>query len=212
MRAAYDELDDATKEQLQGLSAYHSLYHSQSKLGYTHATDNQYGFHDKGAPLRPVIKTHPETGRKSLYTGRHAYGIPGMSDEESEAFLAKLLDDACQPPRTYRHSWTVGDLVVWGQPLRDAPSATLRPQPHPGTAGVADLRRARVRVGTDLCRSPGGGIPPVIDERVVIEFSALGLSARLPLFLVDTGPRGEGIPTRSTARVALFMEHTPKGA
>ena len=113
MRAAYDELDDATKEQLDGLSAYHSLYHSQSKLGYTHTTDNQYGFHDKGAPLRPVIKTHPETGRKSLYTGRHAYGIPGMSEEQSEALLTKLLDDACQPPRTYRHSWTVGDLVVW---------------------------------------------------------------------------------------------------
>ena len=64
MRAAYDELDDATKEQLEGLSAYHSLYHSQSKLGYTHTTDNQYGFHDKGAPLRPVIKTHPETGQE----------------------------------------------------------------------------------------------------------------------------------------------------
>ena len=113
MRAAYDELDDATKERLEGLSAYHSLYRSQSRLGYTHTTDNQYGFHDKGAPLRPVIKTHPETGRKSLYTGRHAYGIPGMSEEESESLLAKLLDDACQPPRTYRHSWTVGDLVIW---------------------------------------------------------------------------------------------------
>lgn len=113
MRAGYDALDDATKEQLEGLSAYHSLYQSQSKLGYMHTTDNQYGFHDKGAPLRPVIKTHPETGRKSLYTGRHAYGIPGMSEQESETLLAKLLADACQPPRIYRHSWTVGDLVVW---------------------------------------------------------------------------------------------------
>ncbi len=113
MRAAYDALDDATKAQLEGLSAYHSLYHSQSKLGYTPKTDNLYGFHDKGAPLRPVIKTHPETGRKSLYTGRHAYEIRGMGEEESEALLNKLMVDACQPPRTYRHSWTVGDLVVW---------------------------------------------------------------------------------------------------
>ena len=113
MRAGYDALDDATKEQLEGLSAYHSLYHSQSKAGYKHKTDNLYGFHDKGAPLRAVIKTHPETGRKSIYTGRHAYGIPGMSEEESETLLTKLMDDACRPPRTYRHSWTVGDLVVW---------------------------------------------------------------------------------------------------
>ena len=113
MRAAYDALDNAMKERLEGLSAYHSLYYSQARAGYTHTTDNLYGLHDKGAPLRPVIKTHPETGRRSIYTGRHAYGIPGMSEEESEALLTSLLADACQPPRTYRHSWQVGDLIVW---------------------------------------------------------------------------------------------------
>ena len=113
MRAAYDELSPQMQEKLEGLSAHHSLYHSQSKAGYTHKTDHLYGFHDKGAPLRPVIKTHPETGRKSIYTGRHAYGIVGMAPEESEALLDALMEDACQPPRTYRHSWQVGDLVVW---------------------------------------------------------------------------------------------------
>ena len=113
MRAAYDALSPEMQERLEGLSAHHSLYHSQSKAGYTHKTDHLYGFHDKGAPLRPVIKTHPETGRKSIYTGRHAYGIVGMAPEESEALLDALMEDACQPPRTYRHSWQVGDLVVW---------------------------------------------------------------------------------------------------
>ena len=113
MRAAYDALSPQMQEKLEGLSAHHSLYHSQSKAGYLHKTDHLYGFHDKGAPLRPVIKTHPETGRKSIYTGRHAYGIVGMAPEESEALLDALLEDACQPPRTYRHSWQVGDLVVW---------------------------------------------------------------------------------------------------
>lgn len=113
MRAAWDALDSATQAKLEGLSAYHSLYYSQSRAGYSHSTDNIYGFHGKGAPLRPIVKTHPETGRKSIYTGRHAYGIPGMSEEESEALLTKLLADACQPPRTYRHEWSVGDLVVW---------------------------------------------------------------------------------------------------
>ena len=113
MRAAYDALSPQMQEKLEGLSAHHSLYHSQSKAGYLHKTDHLYGFHDKGAPLRPVIKTHPETGRKSIYTGRHAYGIVGMAPEESEALLDALLEDACQPPRTYRHSWQVGDLAVW---------------------------------------------------------------------------------------------------
>ena len=113
MRAAYDALDADMQAKLDGLSAYHSLYRSQMRAGFTHKTDHFYGFHDKGAPLRPVIKTHPETGRKSIYTGRHAYGIVGMSEEESEALLTKLMADACQPPRTYKHAWRVGDLIVW---------------------------------------------------------------------------------------------------
>ena len=113
MRAAYDVLSAEMKTKLSQLSAYHSLYYSQSKAGFTHTTDNLYGFHDKGAPLRAVVKTHPETGRKSIYTGRHAYGIVGMTDEASEAFLTQLLDDACQAPRVYTHSWNVGYIVVW---------------------------------------------------------------------------------------------------
>jgi len=113
MRAAWDALDEQTQLKLEPLSAYHSLYYSQSRAGFAHSTDNQYGFHDKGAPLRPLIKTHPETGRKSIYTGRHAYGIPGMDSDESEEFLDELLEWACQPPRVYRHTWAVGDLVVW---------------------------------------------------------------------------------------------------
>ena len=113
MRAAYDALEPVMRERLEGLSAYHSLYHSQARAGFAHTTDHMYGFHDKGAPLRPVIKTHPETGRKSIYTGRHAYRIEGMDPGESLALLDGLLADACQPPRTYLHAWTVGDLAVW---------------------------------------------------------------------------------------------------
>jgi alpha-ketoglutarate-dependent taurine dioxygenase len=113
MRAAWDALDAERRELLEGRSAYHSLYYSQSRQGFTHKTDHRYGFHDKGAPLRPVIKVHPETGRKSIYTGRHAHKLTGMAPEESERFLDELLEWACQPPRTYRHAWTVGDLVVW---------------------------------------------------------------------------------------------------
>jgi alpha-ketoglutarate-dependent taurine dioxygenase len=113
MRAAWDALTPEMQARLEGLSAYHSLYYSQEQAGFRHTTDNIYGFHDKGAPLRPLVKVHPETGRKSLYTGRHAYGIPGMDRAESDALLRDLLEDACQPPRTYLHTWAVGDIVVW---------------------------------------------------------------------------------------------------
>ena len=113
MRAAWDELDPTTQEELEQLSAYHSLYYSQERAGFKHTTDNIYGLHDKGAPLRPVIKKHPETGRKSIYTGRHAYGIPGMTYEQSRVLLDKLMENACQSPRTYKHKWAPGDIVVW---------------------------------------------------------------------------------------------------
>jgi len=113
MRAAWEALDKTKQARLEKLSAYHSIYYSQEQIGFVHKTDQVYGFHDKGAPLRPIIKTHPETGRKSIYTGRHAHDIPGMSKEDSKALLDKLMEDACRPPRLYKHAWTPGDLVVW---------------------------------------------------------------------------------------------------
>jgi alpha-ketoglutarate-dependent taurine dioxygenase len=113
MRAAYDALDDATRERIEGLSAYHSLYHSQAKIGHEAQGMALSGFHGEGAPLRPLVKEHPVTGRKALYIGRHAYGIPGLSGEESERLLDELLDFACQAPRVYRHEWQVGDVVIW---------------------------------------------------------------------------------------------------
>lgn len=113
MRAAYDALDEATRRRIAGLSAHHSLYHSQAKIGHTVQTGSGYGFHTKGAPLRPLVKVHPITGRPSLFIGRHAYGIPGLSEAESETLLSDLVEFACRPPRTYAHRWQPGDVVIW---------------------------------------------------------------------------------------------------
>ena len=116
MRAAHDALDDDTRDRIADLSAYHSLYFSQSKVGHVPSEQSQYsgyGFHGGEPPLRPLIKHHPETSRPSLLIGRHAYGIPGMSEGESEKLLQGLVDFACQSPRTYHHQWSAGDAVVW---------------------------------------------------------------------------------------------------
>jgi alpha-ketoglutarate-dependent taurine dioxygenase len=113
MRTAYDALDEDLKEKIADLSAYHSLYASQAKAGYVFKTGESYGYHAKGAPLRPLVKIHPITGRKSLYIGRHAYSIPGMEDAEAQALLDRLLDHACQAPRIYAHRWQPGDVVIW---------------------------------------------------------------------------------------------------
>jgi alpha-ketoglutarate-dependent taurine dioxygenase len=117
MRAAYDALDDARKARVERLQAHHSLHYSQSRLGHeTRKSDGEYsgyGLHDGPVPLRPLVKTHPETGRKSLLIGRHAHAIPGLEPAESEAFLQELVDFACQRPRIYHHDWAPGDVVLW---------------------------------------------------------------------------------------------------
>jgi len=113
MRAAYDALDEGTRKRISGLSAHHSLYHSQARIGHEVETGAGYGYHTKGAPLRPLVKVHPVTRRPALYIGRHAYGIPGLDDTESEKLLSDLVDFACRPPRTYAHRWQPGDVVIW---------------------------------------------------------------------------------------------------
>ncbi len=116
MRAAYDALDTSTKARLENLAAHHSLRYSQAKLGHQPKAGSDYsgyGFHDGPVPLRPLVKIHPETGRKSLLIGRHAYDIPGLSADESASLLQQLVNFACQPPRVYHHKWTPGDAVVW---------------------------------------------------------------------------------------------------
>jgi alpha-ketoglutarate-dependent taurine dioxygenase len=113
MRAAHAALDDATRDRIAGLGAHHSLRHSQAKIGHTDPGDLLYGFSDDDPPLRPLVKIHPVTGRPSLFIGRHAYGIPGLPEADSEALLDELLTFACQPPRVFTHRWRPGDLVVW---------------------------------------------------------------------------------------------------
>ena len=125
MRAAYEALPEGLKDEIRDLSAFHSLAYSQAKLGYVEperrADDTQrdpeayngYGFGVEDTPLRRLVKIHPETGRPSLLIGRHAYGIPGLGEQESETLLEQLLDFACQAPRIYTHRWAPGDLVVW---------------------------------------------------------------------------------------------------
>jgi alpha-ketoglutarate-dependent taurine dioxygenase len=142
MRAAYDALDAATRERIADLSAYHSLYHSQAKIGHVAKGLSISGFHDRGSPLRPLVKVHPVTGRRALYIGRHAYGIPGLPEEESERLLDDLMAFACQPPRVLRHDWRVGDLAIW-----DNRAVLHRARPY-------DPQEPRVMVHTRVAGDP----------------------------------------------------------
>lgn len=112
-RAAYDELDETARKRLANLRACHSNYYSHVQLGQPARTGEFPSFHPYGAPVRSLVKQHPVTGKRALYTGRHAYGIEGLTADESSRLLAEVIEAACQPPRTYKHRWQIGDLVVW---------------------------------------------------------------------------------------------------
>jgi alpha-ketoglutarate-dependent taurine dioxygenase len=142
MRAAYDALDEGTRRRIAGLSAHHSLYHSQAQIGHMVETGAGYGFHTKGAPLRPLVKVHPATRRPALFIGRHAYGIPSLPEAESARLLADLVDFACRPPRTYAHAWQPGDVVIW-----DNRCVLHRARPY-------DDRQARVMRHTRVAGDP----------------------------------------------------------
>lgn len=117
MRQAHDALDDDVKTRLAGLTALHSLHYSQMKAGYRRKEKDSeyigYGLDERSPVRRQMVKVHPETGRKSLLVGRHAFGVSGMSEKESEDFVDGLNEFAGSGDWTYHHKWTPGEVVLW---------------------------------------------------------------------------------------------------
>jgi alpha-ketoglutarate-dependent 2,4-dichlorophenoxyacetate dioxygenase len=111
LRAAWDALDEATRARVDGLIAEHSLLHSRSKLGFTDwSAQERVAF----APVaRPLVRTIPESGRRSLYLASHIGRVRGLPDDEAGALLARLVAHATDRRFTYLHRWRVGDLVMW---------------------------------------------------------------------------------------------------
>lgn len=110
MRAAYDALSADMKARLHGLRAHHSIAYSRSTLGFEFSDKEQDLL--KGA-VHPLIRTLPDSGRKSLYIASHASTIVDWPVPEARLLLLDLMEHATQPEFVYRHSWRVGDLVIW---------------------------------------------------------------------------------------------------
>lgn len=111
MRAAYDALDEETRAACEDLICEHSQLYSRQQLGFTDFTDEERA---RFAPVRQVlVRTHPVTGRRSLYLSSHAGGIIGWPVPEARAFLRDLVEHATQRQFVYSHRWRVGDLVMW---------------------------------------------------------------------------------------------------
>ena len=110
MRAAYDALDEETRNRIEGLRAHHSIAYSREVLGFKFSQEEQEKL--KGA-VHPLVRTNPHTGRRSLYLASHASQIVGWPVAEGRLLLRDLIEHATQPQFVYRHPWRVGDLVIW---------------------------------------------------------------------------------------------------
>jgi alpha-ketoglutarate-dependent 2,4-dichlorophenoxyacetate dioxygenase len=111
MGAAYEALDEDTKREIEDLVCEHSLMYSRGSLGFLDYTD------EEKAMFKPVrqrlVRTHPVTGRKSLYLASHAGGIVGWPMPDARVLLRDLTEHATQPRFVYVHRWKVDDLVMW---------------------------------------------------------------------------------------------------
>jgi taurine dioxygenase len=104
---AYERLSPGLQRMLSGLRAVHT------GRGLAAVTGKGESWRDHGR-LHPVVRTHPETGRKALYVNRgFTVAFEDMTPEESGPLLDTLVDRATTPDLVYRHRWLPGDLVMW---------------------------------------------------------------------------------------------------
>jgi len=106
--AAYDTLDPAIRNPLEGRAAKHHYNYGSTQKGDTRGTE---AF---GECVHPVFRTHEETGKKAVYVNRlMTVGIVDMPQEESEALLNAVFSHAEKREFVYEHVWPVGDLLLW---------------------------------------------------------------------------------------------------
>ena len=116
-QAAYEALPEATRVKLDGLVALHSPVPQYGVGGYSTQSRSMQTTNADGtdrATRHPVVRTHPETGRKGLYVNRaFTIGIDGMPPDESARLLEKLFAQATREAFTCRFRWRPGSLAMW---------------------------------------------------------------------------------------------------
>ncbi|MEM7254763.1 MAG: TauD/TfdA family dioxygenase [Pseudomonadota bacterium] len=138
MRAAYEALDERTKDEIRPLVAEHSLLFSRELLGFS-----EYSQSERAAftPVRQaMVREVKPGGRKSLYVASHAGSIVGWPRPEARAFIFDLIDHATRPEFVHVHEWTRHDLVIW-----DNRQTMHRVRRFDDTTARRDMRRTTVR-------------------------------------------------------------------
>jgi alpha-ketoglutarate-dependent 2,4-dichlorophenoxyacetate dioxygenase len=111
MRIAYDLLDDETRALVEDLVCEHTQLYSRGSMGFSGWTEEELAMFK---PVRQrLVRTHPVTGRKSLYLSSHAGTIIGWQMPEARDLLRDLNEHATRPELVYVHRWRLHDLVIW---------------------------------------------------------------------------------------------------
>ena len=113
MAAAFDGLPETMRQRLHGLIAVH-VYQSSHSARKLISLPDAAKERVPNAVLHPIVRTHPETGRKSIYLNPiRIEGILGLDHKEALPLLDELLAHATAPRFEYRHKWEPGDIVMW---------------------------------------------------------------------------------------------------
>jgi alpha-ketoglutarate-dependent 2,4-dichlorophenoxyacetate dioxygenase len=151
-RAAYDALPTEMKATLEGLVAEHCIATSRKRSGFTEFSENEA----KRLPPVPqtVVRTIPQSGRKSLYVASHAGRILGMPEAEGRALIDRLIAHVTQRQFVYTHRWRTHDLVMW-----DNRCTMHRGTDYDDLRWVRDMRRATVSDVANTCEQEGIAVP-----------------------------------------------------
>ena len=115
---AYETLPEETKRRIDGLKAIHVRDRRRNPRGaiseaFDRDVDKYYSVKVTDF-AHPMVRTHPVTGRKSLFvTPRFAVAVEGVDDSEAQPLLDELFAYLINPDFIYQHKWRVGDLVFW---------------------------------------------------------------------------------------------------
>ena len=113
MHEAYDDLPAATKERIDELKAVH-VYLSKYSPRELRPLSEDSARQVPSPGVHPLVRTHPENGRKALYLNRvRIESIIGMADEEALNLVSELMEHAIQKKYEYLHQWHYGDFVIW---------------------------------------------------------------------------------------------------
>ena len=112
MHSVYEALPEALRERIDGLRAVHGYDTPRARNRPSPRTPEEIA--ETPDVEHPLVRTHPETGRKALYLNPNRLDrIVGLERKESDALLDELAEEARKPRHHFGHVWHVGDVVVW---------------------------------------------------------------------------------------------------